>query len=83
MAPRYKDVSDPAANAKAITPDDDVDLPNTTRAIFVGVGGDITVNMAGTGAAVEFLNVASGSILPVQVTRVLEATTATDMLALY
>ena len=52
------------------------------RAIYVGVGGDITLTMGGTD--VLYKNAVSGSILPVQATQVKSTnTTATNLIALY
>ena len=74
----------PARGAAAVTPSDSADLEYRSRALYVGTGGDISVNMAGTGAAVVFTGVPSGSVLPISVTRVLAAgTTATDLVALW
>ena len=74
----------PAKGAAAVTPSDSADLVYRTRALYVGTGGNISVNMAGTGAAVVFTGVPSGSVLPISVTRVLSTdTTASDIVALW
>ena len=75
------DATAPAADAVAIVTSDVTVLP-ITRAIYVGVAGNLTVTMARTGNIVTFLNVPVG-IFPIQVTQVRAATTATDMFALY
>lgn len=77
--------TDSAGNAVAITKSDTVDISyGQTRGIYVGVGGDISVNMVGTGTAVVFKNAQAGSVLPIRATRVLSTgTTATDLVALY
>lgn len=69
----------------AVTPSDTADLGAPCRALFVGTGGDVAVMGLSTGAAsVTYKNVPSGSILPIQVSRVLETdTTASDIIALY
>lgn len=79
------DLTAPIRTAVEITPSDSADLATTpTRAIFVGVGGDVTVDMATTGTAVTFKNVPSGTLLPIQVNRIdATGTDATDIVALY
>ncbi|PHR59883.1 MAG: hypothetical protein COA47_08860 [Robiginitomaculum sp.] len=59
----------PAAHAFAIVPDDANDLPEVTRALFVGIGGDITV-ITKSGSEVLFSGLASGDILPVRTLRI-------------
>lgn len=70
----------PAARAASVTPSDSTQLP-TTRALYVGVGGTVVVTMLGADST--FMNVPSGTILPIQVQKVKAATTATNILALY
>lgn len=71
-----------ASNGVAVTPGAST-IP-TTRALFVGTGGNLELTFADGGAGVVLKNVASGSIVPVQVTKVTSAnTTATDIVALY
>ena len=69
---------------RAITPNDGADLPlNVCRAIYAGVGGDISI-VDLSGETVVFSGVLAGSILPVQTSRVnATATTATSLIALY
>lgn len=75
--------SGPAANAAAVTPSDSSDLTFSTRALFIGGAGNVSVNMATSGAAVVFA-VGAGQILPIQVARVLATgTTATGIVALW
>ena len=71
----------------SVTPSDTVDItgvnPNTPAALFVGVGGDIQVITIG-GSTLILKNIADGSFLPIQVTRVMAtSTTATDIVALF
>ena len=82
----------PAEFAKAITVSDtvDIDFENTapaTRGIYVGSAGDISVEMLGAGlsdATVVFVAVASGTILPIGITRVNSTgTTAGSLVALW
>lgn len=84
-APAFTTVnnSDPAEYAVAVTPHDTTALSPQPRALYVGVSGDVTVTMAGGGDA-AFLNVPSGAILPIRVSKVLDTgTDATDIVALY
>jgi hypothetical protein len=58
------------------------DLSGTYEALYVGVGGDVVVTMVGTGNF-TFKNVASGQLLPIRITHVVNTnTTATNMIAL-
>ena len=82
--------SDPAYSAKAVTPNNGVDLPDgACRALWVGNGGDIRLVAADddpTNAADDqlFENVPDGYLLPVACIRVHATdTTATGILALY
>lgn len=73
----------PAENAAAITPNDTTDLPDTTRAIYVGGAGNLAVIMAGGGATITLTGVLAGMIYPLRVARVLATgTTATGLIGL-
>lgn len=78
--------TDTAQFAQAVTPSDTANFASTLG-LYVGVAGNIKVDMAGVGPGVDpvvFLGATAGSILPVRVTRVyLTGTTATNILALY
>lgn len=76
----YKDISG-AWGAVVVTKSDSTVIP-TTRALWIGGTGNVTVEFASTSTPVELTNVPVG-ILPVQVIRVLAATTATGIVALY
>lgn len=67
--------------AVAVTKSDATVLP-TTRALYIGVTGDVVVTMANGNTPITFKAVPVG-ILPIQVTKVLAATAATDIVALY
>jgi hypothetical protein len=78
----------PPCNAKAVTPHDSTSFAfGTAKAIYVGVGGNISVEMVGDGDSTHrtvFSNVLGGTILPVQCSRVNStSTTATTLVALY
>lgn len=70
-----------AHGAVAVTPSDSTELP-VTRALFVGTAGDVAVVMA-DGQTATFVNIANATVLPVQVQKVLVATSASNILALY
>lgn len=70
-----------AHSAAAVTPSDSTVLP-TTRALYIGTTGDLTVIMAEDENEVTFVGVPAGMILPVQVIKVLAATTASNIIAL-
>lgn len=65
----------------------DIDSGNHTslthNALYVGTGGNVKVNMGTSGSGITFSNVASGQILPIQITQVYQSgTTASNMVAL-
>jgi hypothetical protein len=72
----------PARNAAAVTPSDSADLGNVTRALWIGVAGNVAVTMSG-GQNVTFIMPAGGPY-PVSVSRVLATgTTATGIVAIW
>lgn len=73
--------SNPAINAVAVTPAD-IDLDNYARGLYVGGSGDVVVQMAGDESIVTFSAVPAGTILPICVSQVRAATTATLIVAL-
>ena len=88
--PRWSDdnsqiaYSDPAEDAKAVTPDDDADLPapGTCRALYIGVSGNVEI-VTPAGTTIIFNAVPVG-VLSVRAKRVRAAlTTATNIVALY
>lgn len=73
-----------ATEAVAVTTDNSSDLPTIQALIYVGVGGDVKVDVSGSGTAIVFKNCIAGTVLPVKVDRVYATnTTATDLVALY
>lgn len=71
----------PAGRAEAVTPSDSTDLTYLSRALWIGVAGNVAVTMA-SGDAVTFVGVAAGTLLPVRVSRVKSTgTTATSLVA--
>lgn len=84
LMPAHPQLPDtPCAFAAAVTPDDVNELGNVTRALYVGVTGDVTVVMAGKGTAVLFKAMPVG--LYVMRVRQVKAggTTATNLVALW
>lgn len=77
-------LTSPASGAAAITPSDSGDLPTTTRGIYVGVAGNIVVDLYDGTTSITFVGLAAGTILPVRAKRVRSTnTTATSLVALY
>ena len=75
-------LSSPARDAIIITPDDANDLPAPTRAIYVGTGESLSVQMV-SGQIVRFDNVVAGIVYPFRIARVLATeTTATELIGL-
>ena len=70
--------------AVAVTPSDSADVTGSPyTALYVGVGGDVRLDLNGSGEAVVFKNLASGQLLPVLYDRVHSTgTTATNLVAL-
>jgi len=77
------DYSDPGTGVVAVTPSDATDLTGA-RALYVGGTGDVAVRCIFTSTStVTFVAVPAGTILPLRVTRVMAATTATSIVAIY
>ena len=73
----------PARAAAVVVPDDVNDLVNTSRSIYIGTTGDVSVHMIGQTLPVVFKAVPVG-VLPIRVDRVLATgTTAADIVALW
>lgn len=72
---RAPSFSAPAAHGFAITADDESDLEETTRALYIGNGGTLTASLA-SGAVVTFESLASGTLLPIRASRVLATGTS-------
>ena len=76
------DLNSPAEHVEAVVPNDSADLPNSTRALSVGVTGDVhLVTVAGDE---ETVYMAAGQPFPIRVKRVFATgTTATNIVALW
>lgn len=83
MTAKYGNWASPADEAESVTPSDGMTMEET-RALYVGVGGNVTVVMAGPEAnTVTFIGVPTGAVLPVSVTSVrATSTTASSIVAL-
>ena len=73
--------SDPAYRLEAVTPSDSTDLTGA-RALYVGTAGNLLVRLPGAPTTtVTLANVQAGTFIPIRVTRVMAATTASDIVA--
>lgn len=75
----------PARNSYAVTPHDTNEIGTfEPKALWVGTGGTLVMELVGDTAATTFLNVPNGTVLPVR-PRVIKATgtTAAALVALY
>lgn len=73
----------PARLAFPITPSDSTDLSVATKAVYVGMGGDVVLRAIGSATDVTLSNVASGSVLAIRVKAVRAAgTTANNLVGL-
>lgn len=67
----------------AVSPSDSTVL-SVTQALWVGTSGNVAVVHHGDSSAVTYRNVSSGTLLPIQVTKVMSTnTTASNILAIY
>lgn len=69
------------ANAAAVTTSDSVDLGHVTRAIYVGVAGDVTAVVNGTAVLFKAMPVGTHRIRASRINAT--ATTATNIVALW
>jgi hypothetical protein len=75
-------ITGPALSGFAAIPSDTADLPETTRALYIGTGGDLAVFMM-TGEFLQLKQVPQGSLLPLRVTRIARTgTSAADIVGL-
>lgn len=79
---RSSGLESPGYRAAEITPNDGADLSFTSRALYVGVPGDLRLTLAG-GDIVTFRNVAAGFV-PLRTARIhASGTTAGDIVAVW
>lgn len=70
----------------AITPSDSNTYSQPTRAIYVGLSGNLSVQMVGydnSNTNLTFANVLAGTMLPIRVQKVYANTTAAFLVGLY
>lgn len=73
-------LSGPASSGFSITPSDTALLTETTRALFIGSGGDLRIRML-SGEVLTLQNVPTGAILPLRATAVLATGTTAGAIA--
>ena len=79
-------IESPAENSYIIVPSDSANTSFTTRAVYVGGGGNLNVELESdaAGANTIFTAVPAGSTLPIRVRKVHStSTTATAIIGLY
>jgi hypothetical protein len=64
-----KGLDSPASHAFAITPHDSEPLIEASRALYIGLGGALSVTLL-SGAQVVFANLPSGTVLPIRAVQV-------------
>lgn len=75
FADRAASDAGPASTGFAITPHDTNEVPEITRALYIGSGGDLVIELSG-GGEVTLKAVPTGALLPLRVRKVKLATTA-------
>lgn len=79
----HSSLESPARCAVAVIPSDTEALPRITRALYVGEGGSVSVEMV-DGPVAVFRNLPAGALLPVRVSKVrATGTTAGAILGLW
>jgi hypothetical protein len=71
-----------ATGGAAVTASDSTDL-GVTRALWVGGAGNLAVQFVDTATTITLTGIPAGTLLPIQVSKVMAATTATSIVALY
>jgi hypothetical protein len=76
-------VTRPADTAFAVTPNNSTDLATPTRGVYVGVSGDLKVDLVGGSTEITFVGLASGVIHPIQARRIYATgTSATNIVGI-
>lgn len=83
---RYS-ASDPAFDGEAFAGNADVTFSKHTRGIYIASDGDLKVDMLGidgaAGAALTFVGVKGGTVLPIAATKVYDSGTTVSGIALF
>lgn len=86
MADRFEafaaSITGPATHAFTVTPHATNPLADVTRALWIGVGGNVTCRLSGSGSDVTFLNVPDGTLLPIRATHVRATSTASNIIGM-
>ena len=72
-------LTSPVSAGAAITPSDTVDLPQATRVLYVGIPGDVRVQLVG-GDEVTLIAAQGGAMYPIRAARVLATGTTAGAL---
>jgi hypothetical protein len=76
-------VTRPTDTAFAVTPNNSTDLATPTRGVYVGVSGDLKVDLVGGSTEITFVGLASGVIHPIQARRIYATgTSATNIVGI-
>lgn len=76
-------LSSPGTKLVALTPNDGADLATVSRALWVGVAGNVALVAADDSAAVTLIAVAAGTLLPIRCKRLMSTnTTASSIVAI-
>lgn len=76
-------LTSPAEDCFPIEPSDVAALPQATKAIYIGQGGDVRLLAVRSAQPVTFANLAPGSMLDVRASRIMmTGTTAADLIGL-
>ncbi len=73
-------LEEPIKKAFAITPDNNNDLPQTTRGIWVGGAGNLAVTLLEDSASVTLQAIPAGTLLPIRAKRVHSTGTSATLL---
>ncbi len=73
---------EPAKFGFTVTASDEMILTDLCRALYIGTGGTLVVEMF-NGTTLSFLNVPAGQFMPIRVRKVKSATTASGIIGLY
>lgn len=70
----------PARKAFAITPSDSAVIEGATRGVWVGGAGNLAVLMVNDSSAITFSGVPAGTLLPIQVQKVMSTNTTATLI---